>query len=81
LTRSGIGAEKPAIVREHLGGHAIAAHRRHKRLAHRPAGRDCYHRGQDREPGVIVDPGDQLGFASIGQRTRPAGFTGIVRKT
>jgi hypothetical protein len=57
----------PLNVRQHLSRHAIGAHRGHERRAHRPAGGPQHTGGDDTEPGVVVDPSDDLAFAAIGQ--------------
>lgn len=55
------------------GGHArcgIAsthAHRAHEGVGDRPAGGHRENRGDDGEPGVVVDPGDHLALPAIGQ--------------
>jgi Insertion element 4 transposase N-terminal len=55
-------------VRQHLRRHPVAAHRRRERLADRPPRRHHHHGTDDDKPGVVVDPGDQLGRPPAGQR-------------
>jgi hypothetical protein len=55
------------VVGQHLGRDPVAAQRSGERLADRPPRLHHQHRGDD-EPGVVVDPGQQLGGATIGQR-------------
>lgn len=71
LGRAGLGEparELLAIVSEDLGGHAVAAKRGSERLAHRASAGLHQHRGDDDEPGVVVDAGEQLALAAVGQQ-------------
>lgn len=57
-----------AVVAEHLEGHPVAAHRSSESRADSPAGRNGKYGGDHKEAGVVVDPGEHLGFPAIGQR-------------
>jgi hypothetical protein len=46
---------------------AMSGHALRERGAHRSAGGPVHHGGDDAEPGVVVYPGDDLGFGSVGQ--------------
>jgi hypothetical protein len=70
LRRAG-PAEPPgellAVVAEHFGGNPVLLHCRHERQAHRAGSGPQYDGGDDAEPGMVINPGDDLGFAAIGQ--------------
>ncbi len=50
-----------AVVRDHLLGCPIASQRLREGQTHRPRRRPLHHRGHHTEPGVIIDPSDDLG--------------------
>ena len=54
-----------AIVGQYLIGDAIAAQGLGEGQAHRPPGRFRDDPGGDAEPGVVIDPGDDLAFGPI----------------
>ena len=56
-----------AVVGEHLGGDPVLGHRGGERQADRPGGGPHDDGGDDAEPGVVVDPGDDLALAAVGQ--------------
>ena len=56
-----------AVVGEHLPGHPERAQRGGERQAHRPAGGPGHHRGDHAEPGMVIDPGHDLGLGPVGQ--------------
>ena len=57
----------PLNVAEHFAGDPVLGHRGHERGAHRAGGGPACHGGDDAEPGVVVDPGDDLALAAVGQ--------------
>jgi hypothetical protein len=70
LGRAGL-AEPPgellAIVGQHLLGDAVNSHRGQERRAHRPAGGPHHDGGDHAEPGMVINPGDDLAFAAVRQ--------------
>ncbi|WP_217569453.1 hypothetical protein [Streptomyces sp. GbtcB7] len=56
-----------AVVGEDLGRHPVGPHRAHESVCDGLAGRHCQDGGGDDEPGVIVDPGEHLALAAVGQ--------------
>lgn len=70
LCRARLGeppGELLAVVGEHLGRDPVPAQGIGERLADRPPGRPGDHRSDHGEPGVAVDPGDQLALPAAGQ--------------
>jgi hypothetical protein len=70
LGRSGLAeaaGELAPVVCEDLLGHPIATQRRREGCTHRPAGGPSDQGGDDTEPGVVIQPADQLAHAAIGQ--------------
>ena len=60
-----------AIVGEHFAGHPVGAQRGSKRQADGPSGGPGRHRGDHAVPGMVIDPGHDLGLGPAGQE-RPA---------
>jgi hypothetical protein len=56
-----------AVVREYLVGDAEPLQRLDERQADGAAGGPAHYGGDDAEPGMVVHPGDYLGFATVGQ--------------
>ena len=59
--------EHLAVVCQHLLGHPVGAHRLHERQAHRAGGRPPDRLGYGAEPGMVIDPGDDLHLGAVGQ--------------
>ncbi len=54
-------------IGEDLGGDPVLGHRHGERQADRPGGVPHDDGGDDAEPGVVVDPGDDLALAAVSQ--------------
>jgi hypothetical protein len=54
-----------AVVREHLLGEPVVAHRLGEVPTDRAARRTLHHAGADHEPGVVVDPGQDLALLPV----------------
>jgi hypothetical protein len=59
------------VIRQHFLGHPVAAQCLSEGQAHRPPGRAHHNRGYHTEPGMVIDPGDDLALAAIGQHQAP----------
>jgi hypothetical protein len=59
--------EHLGVVGQHFLGHPVGAHRVHERQAHRPGGRPHDRRGEDAEPGMVIDPGNDLHLGAVNQ--------------
>ncbi len=69
----GVGAPEPAgehlaVIGQDLLRHAVAAHRLGEVRAHGPARCPQHQPGADHEPGVVIDPGEDLGLPPVGQQ-------------
>ena len=53
------------VVRDHFLGWPIASQRLRERRTHRPGSGPLHHRGHHTEPGMVIDPGDDLGPAHL----------------
>ncbi len=56
---------------KHFVGDAVSPHRGDERPADRPCGATADDGGDHAEPGVVIDPGDQLQLGAVGQEHRP----------
>jgi hypothetical protein len=54
-------------VGQHLLGNPVDPHRVHERQAHRAGGRPHHRRGQDAEPGMVINPGHDLRLGAISE--------------
>jgi hypothetical protein len=71
-TSAGAGPAEPAgellaDVAGHFAGDPVLGHHGRERQAYRPGGSTRHHGRDDAEPGVVVDPGDDLALAAAGQ--------------
>ena len=55
------------VVRQDFLRDTVATQGLGKRQTHRPAGGADHDRGDDAEPGMVIDTGDDLAFGAIGQ--------------
>ena len=55
-------------VGQHFLRYPVDAHRAHERLAHRPGSCPQHRFGDDAEPGMVIQPGHDLGLCAIGQK-------------
>ena len=56
-----------AVVAEHLTRNPVLLHRGHERRAHCAGGGPHHDFGDDAEPGMVVNPGDDLALLAVGQ--------------
>src|SRR6266702_2858276 len=59
--------EHLAVVGQHLLGHPVDAHRVHERLADWAGGGPHHRLGDHAEPGMVIDPGDDLDLGATGE--------------